>query len=298
MIQIKTNERYLKDLLVRMAHHSTAIEGNTLTQEEVISILIYNYIPEEMNKREYYEVKNFKKAFEYIDESLQNNKNISIEFIKKLHSIIMDNILDNAGEFKKTENIIVGANFVPTKPYLVQIELKEMLDNLEFRLINSKCIEEKIEAIISEHIKFEKIHPFSDGNGRIGRLLMMYSCLREEIAPFVITKEEKNKYINLLAQEDISQFKKWILELVKFELLNNLAKIHTTELGIVRIKRNLSLDIDDVVEWCKNKISSKNTSITRKGKNWYITVEGCIITVNAHSFTIITAHKEKNNKEI
>ena len=298
MIQIKTNERYLKDLLVRMAHHSTAIEGNTLTQEEVISILIYNYIPEEMNKREYYEVKNFKKAFEYIDESLQNNKNISIEFIKKLQSIIMDNILDNAGEFKKTENIIVGANFVPTKPYLVQIELKEMLDNLEFRLINSKCIEEKIEAIISEHIKFEKIHPFSDGNGRIGRLLMMYSCLREEIVPFVITKEEKNKYINLLAQEDISQFKKWILELVKFELLNNLAKIHTTELGIVRIKRNLSLDIDDVVEWCKNKISSKNTSITRKGKNWYITVEGCIITVNAHSFTIITAHKEKNNKEI
>jgi hypothetical protein len=77
------------------------------------------------------------------------------------------------------------------------------------------------------------------------------------------------------------------------ELLNNLAKIHTTELGIVRIKRNLSLDIDDVVEWCKNKIISKNASITRKGKNWYITVEGCIITVNAHSFTIITAHKEK-----
>ena len=77
------------------------------------------------------------------------------------------------------------------------------------------------------------------------------------------------------------------------ELLNNLAKVHTTELGIVRIKRNLSLDIDDVVEWCKNKIISKNANITRKGKNWYITVEGCIITVNAHSFTIITAHKEK-----
>ena len=80
---------------------------------------------------------------------------------------------------------------------------------------------------------------------------------------------------------------------LKNELLNNLAKVHTTELGIVRIKRNLSLDIDDVVEWCKNKISSKNANITRKGKNWYITVEGCIITVNAHSFTIITAHKEK-----
>lgn len=80
---------------------------------------------------------------------------------------------------------------------------------------------------------------------------------------------------------------------LKNELLNNLAKVHTTELGIVRIKRNLFLDVDDVVEWCKNKINSKNANIIRKGKNWYITVEGCIITVNTRSFTIITAHKEK-----
>lgn len=76
---------------------------------------------------------------------------------------------------------------------------------------------------------------------------MMYSCLHWRDSTICDNKEEKNKYINLLAQEDISQFKKWILELVKFELLNNLAKIHTTELGIVRIKRNLSLNIDDVV---------------------------------------------------
>ena len=68
------------------------------------------------------------------------------------------------------------------------------------------------------------------------------------------------------------------------ELLERLDKLQTTELGIVRIKRNLSLDVDDVVEWCRDKI---------KSDNWYINIDACIITVNAYSYTIITAHKEK-----
>ena len=78
------------------------------------------------------------------------------------------------------------------------------------------------------------------------------------------------------------------------DLLHNLDKIHTTELGIIRIKRNLSLETEDVVTWCKNKISSPNESITRQGKNWYVNVENCILTINAHSYTIITAHRNKS----
>lgn len=74
------------------------------------------------------------------------------------------------------------------------------------------------------------------------------------------------------------------------DLLRNLNKVHTTELGVERIKRNLSLDTDDVVNWCKTKINSENAVITRNGKNWYVNVDNCIITVNAYSYTIITAH--------
>ena len=77
------------------------------------------------------------------------------------------------------------------------------------------------------------------------------------------------------------------------EVLNNLDKLHTTELGVIRIKRNLSLNTDDVVAWCKDKINSENAVITRNGKNWYVNIDACIITVNAYSYTIITAHKEK-----
>ena len=77
------------------------------------------------------------------------------------------------------------------------------------------------------------------------------------------------------------------------ELLKNFDKIHTTKLGTERIRRNLSLDIDHVVEWCKRKIGSSEAYIERRGKNWYISTDNCIITVNAYSYTIITAHKKK-----
>ncbi|MDR0930800.1 MAG: DUF3781 domain-containing protein [Clostridiales bacterium] len=76
------------------------------------------------------------------------------------------------------------------------------------------------------------------------------------------------------------------------ELLNNLNKIHTTTLGIERIRRNLELDTTDVVAWCVNRIKDENCKITRNGKNWYAEIDNCIITINAHSYTIITAHKK------
>jgi hypothetical protein len=75
------------------------------------------------------------------------------------------------------------------------------------------------------------------------------------------------------------------------DLIANIDKIHTTELGIERIKRNLCLEVDDVVGWCKQKVTDENSVIIRKGKNWYVRIENCEITINANSYTIITAHK-------
>jgi len=75
------------------------------------------------------------------------------------------------------------------------------------------------------------------------------------------------------------------------DLLKNLDKIHTTELGVERIRKNMGLDTGEVVVWCKEKI--RKADIKKKGKNWYASVDNCVITVNAHSFTIITAHIRK-----
>jgi hypothetical protein len=74
------------------------------------------------------------------------------------------------------------------------------------------------------------------------------------------------------------------------DLTRNIDKIHTTEMGLARIKRNLNLKTADVVRFCKQKIERAD-DIVRKGKNWYVGAGSSIITVNAHSYTIITAHK-------
>ena len=74
------------------------------------------------------------------------------------------------------------------------------------------------------------------------------------------------------------------------DLLNNIDKLRTTELGIERVKQNLGLETDDVAAWCRQAIGQAD-EIIRKGKNWYINTGGAVITVNARSYTVITAHK-------
>lgn len=73
-------------------------------------------------------------------------------------------------------------------------------------------------------------------------------------------------------------------------LLSSIYKIHTTEMGIDRIKKNLKLNTNDVVEFCKNKILDKNCNIYKQGKNWYCEIDNIKITINSYSYTIITAH--------
>lgn len=76
-------------------------------------------------------------------------------------------------------------------------------------------------------------------------------------------------------------------------LLDNINKVHTTEMGINRIIKNLKLNTNDVVEYCKNKLLDKNCNIYKQGKNWYCEIENIIITINSYSYTIITAHIKK-----
>ena len=76
------------------------------------------------------------------------------------------------------------------------------------------------------------------------------------------------------------------------ELINNINKIHTTKMGIDRIKKNLNLDTNNVVEYCINKILDNKSNIYKKSKNYYCEIDNIIITINSYSYTIITAHKK------
>ena len=150
---------------------------------------------------------------QYIRDNLDNLPPLSLERIKNIHFLLCQNAIDGvAGTFKTIPNMIIGASFTPTQPYMVITELQEWILNIEAQL-ESQVKEGIIEAICRQHIAFERIHPFSDGNGRVGRALMVYICLQKGIAPIVVTKEDKAEYISYLNTEDVNGLTKFSLKL-------------------------------------------------------------------------------------
>lgn len=194
------NKEYWDDLLVRTAHHSTAIEGNRLSLDDAKRILLGGCSMEGLDSREYYEIANYKPLFEYL--LAMSDRDIAVEVVKDIHRILMTEILYNCGEFKTTQNLIWGANFTPVKPYEVPFAIQRWCDDLKYRLGHAANDEDKLLAIMDQHIKFERIHPFSDGNGRTGRALILYSCFKENLTPFVIPYESRERYLTLLKEEN------------------------------------------------------------------------------------------------
>ena len=168
-----------------------------------------------MHEREFYEVKNYKKYMGFLTDHCP--KEITIELIKDTHSYLLQDIREDAGAFKTIHNIIIGADFTTTEPDLVQSELKKWCDTLEYRLNRSNSMEEKIEVIMKQHLRFERIHPFSDGNGRTGRALIVHSCLQQGIAPIIINKSARQLYMNLLSELDIKGLTDMGIQLSKDE---------------------------------------------------------------------------------
>lgn len=211
------NYEYFLDLSVRMTHHSNAIEGNTLTLNETATIILDSTIPGSKSVREVFEVLNHKRAIDYMISELENDKKLDIYVIKNINKEILDRLNDNAGNFKRNGNAIIGANFETSTPSQAPILTKNWIENLNYRLELCKNDDEKLLEILNSHIEFERIHPFSDGNGRTGRLIMMYLCFQEKIAPFVIEKEDRALYMSYLREQNVDIIFEKVKELQKFE---------------------------------------------------------------------------------
>ncbi|MGL6099595.1 MAG: Fic family protein [Fusobacteriaceae bacterium] len=192
----------MDDLLVRLAHHSSAIEGNTITLNQTVSIILNDTIPGSINKREFYEVENHKQAFEYIQHKLLNDEKLSLGVIKEIHRLLLDHLDFNRGNFKNISNAIVGAEFDTASPEQTPNLMYQWLNNYEYLIENAQTEEERVRVILEKHIEFERIHPFNDGNGRTGRMIMLYSLLENNLPPIIISKELKSKYILGLAEQD------------------------------------------------------------------------------------------------
>ena len=215
----KMPQNYLDDMLVRLAHHSAGIEGNTISLPATVSIILNGTLPISSGAtvREFYEIENHKQAFSNMLDHLESNDTLSVSIIKEVHADLTDRLQYDKGQFKKNENLIIGAEFQTASPSETPFLVQQLVDNLEYRLENAATDEEKLERILDAHIQFERIHPSSDGNGRTGRVIMNYSLLQEGFPPLIIEKETKATYIELLAKQDLDGFMSFAKEILAKE---------------------------------------------------------------------------------
>ena len=205
---VLNNKEYLEDLITRSTYHSNAIEGSTLTYAETYAIL-YNdnsFKIEGKEPREIYEAINHKKAFELVFKNLKNTEEFDERFIKKINETINMDIRDSK-RYRAVQVFIQGSEHIPPEP--------EKVPNLMmYYIYNYNHDEQDIFTKIARyHIEFERIHPFEDGNGRTGRLIINYKLLKNNLPPVVIAKEDRVKYFEFLRNTDINGLAEWLKEL-------------------------------------------------------------------------------------
>lgn len=216
---LENNDVY-KDLVINVTYHTNSIEGSTLTKDETASILFDGVAIADKTAKELLEAKNHQSAFEYLLNHLSKKGKIDEALILKLHSILMNSILANAGVYRYHGVRIVGSN-IPTANFIkVPILMNKLVERI------NKKEKDVISKVSFVHAEFEKIHPFSDGNGRIGRLILIAGLLKENLPPAVIKQEIKRQYYNCLnkAQDkaDYSLLESFICDAVilGFKIIN------------------------------------------------------------------------------
>ncbi len=204
---IKSPDIY-DQFLLSLTYHTNRIEGSTLTKEETRAILFDNVALPNKDMVEQLEAKNHQTALRYLFKYLAApSPKINEVLILKLHSILMNSIREDAGVYRDHGVRIVGTN-VPTANYLkIPVLMKQIIKD-----INSQS-KDIITHLADIHSRFEQVHPFSDGNGRIGRLIMHAMSLLKNLPPIAIKQEKKRSYNSCLRR---SQLKGDFIDLENF----------------------------------------------------------------------------------
>ena len=208
-LEVIKNQNYFKDFMTRSVKCSNAIEGNTLSYAETYSIIFVDEtLPlQNVNPRELYEAINLKYAINY---SLNNINKLDNSLIIKINELINKNIKETTG-FRKSKVFIKGADFVPPNPEYVPNSMSELM----YQYNNSDL--SIVERIANFHINFEHIHPFEDGNGRTGRVIINHQLISNNEIPIVIPEDRRVEYFNYLQNYDVKGFAEMIKELQEIE---------------------------------------------------------------------------------
>lgn len=181
-------EPFYKDFTYRFCWNSNSIEGNTLSLDETIEVVDFDTVRSGHTYREYTEAKNLYRAIqEFLD---VEGTNITEEWVKHVNG----KILGEEADYRK-KNLYIGtlaeATYYPPAYERVPGLMEEYLANLSFRERTGEISYEKIKQLAEEHIRFERIHPFRDGNGRTGRMILNQQLLNAGLLPILVTDQSK-----------------------------------------------------------------------------------------------------------
>jgi len=206
--EILDNHDIRDQFILKLTYHTNRIEGSTLTEPDTAAILFDNAALPDRSLTEHLETKNHQAALNYLFDYILKNGAINENFILKLHAILMNGTIGDAGQYRRHAVRITGVN-LPTANYLKVPDLMPALAREA-----AKTTKDVIALSAKIHGRFEQIHPFSDGNGRIGRLLMQAVLLKANFAPAVIRQEQKQLYYTYLykaqTKDDYSQLEDFL----------------------------------------------------------------------------------------
>lgn len=177
------------EFMIEFTHNSTAIEGNTLTLRETAMVLAGMTIDRKPLK-DHLEAVGHRDAFVYVQKLAASDAPLTAFEIRQIHALVLADRPEDRGRFRRVPVRIMGAYAVPTQPHLIEEALAKLLSEDKTR----KKRVHPIERIALFHLIFEGIHPFVDGNGRTGRLLMNLELIREGYPPVNIKFADRKRY--------------------------------------------------------------------------------------------------------
>lgn len=182
-------ERLGEQFAVEYTYNSNAIEGNTLTLRETDMVLRGLTIDQKPLK-DHLEAVGHKEAFDFVVELTKNNVPMSENIIKQIHYLVLTDKRDDRGVYRRVPVRIMGAKHEPVQPYLIEPKMEQLMVDY------ANNTEHIVTKLARFHIEFEGIHPFIDGNGRTGRLLINFEFMKEGFPPIDIKFTDRIAYYN------------------------------------------------------------------------------------------------------